>query len=242
MGIRGDMCVETVAGSVKIKDLANRTIRDPDYSEIVLVWTGQRFFVDKASQFRLVGQQQIFDVALDDGNRLSVSASSKLVMTSGRMKMPPELVPGDSLLPLYLEEDNHGYPTYRIPGRDVKRKIARLVAEWKLGRKLPRGTVVKHIDGNRKNYHPDNLRITIDENRGVKSHKNKAVRAIHMGQKALEEFATMSPRLADVVKPRRKRNHKVESVIPGLLDEVYTASVQFMGLLSVSGVFLKLPS
>lgn len=45
------------------------------------------------------------------------------------------------------------YP--KIHGRHAHR----VVAEQKLGRKLRRGEVVHHIDGDRLNYHPDNLMI-----------------------------------------------------------------------------------
>jgi hypothetical protein len=37
--------------------------------------------------------------------------------------------------------------------------IHRINAEMKIGRKLRRGEVVHHIDGNRHNCHPDNLQV-----------------------------------------------------------------------------------
>ena len=236
------MRVETAAGSVEIAKLADCTVSNPDFSEVVLAWIGDRFFVSEISEIRLAGVEQIFEVMLDDGRFVYASASSKFVMKSGLRKMPPELVPGDSLLPLYLEEDAHGYPTYCIPGKAVKRKISRLMAEWRTGGPLVKGTYVEHIDGNRKNYHPDNLKITIDEAKAKRSHKNKLVTAYAAAQALLAECATASPLMAKIVGRKRRRNHKVESIRPGVLGEVYTASVRSAGSLAVSGVFLELPS
>ncbi len=242
MGLRGDMCIETVSGPTKISELSNRTVLNPDYTETAFVWSSGTFFLGEVGGVKSIGLQQLFEVVLDDGAKLQVSPSSRFVMRSGERKMPPELVPGDSLLPLYLEEDVYGYPTYRIPGRYVKRKIARLIAEWKLGHPLGPGTTVEHIDKNRKHYHPDNLNIIINPNRAKKRHRNKIIKALDLAKDILDECAAASPKMAKIVGKRGRRNHKVTRVTPGSLEEVFTASVRSMGSLAVSGVFLELPS
>jgi hypothetical protein len=242
VGLHGEAKLATAAGPVEICKLVDRTVLNPGFSEVIFIWDGTRVFVSEASEFRSIGQQQLFEIVLDDGEILSVSASSALVTSSGDRKLPPELKMGDSLLPLYIESDNYGYPTYRIPGKAAKRKISRLMAEWILGHELGRGTVVEHIDGNRKNYHPDNLKITVNEDRAVKSHRHSVVKAIDQAKKLLDQCAVASPKMAKIVKPRRKTNHKVVSVTPGRLGEVYIASVRSGYSISVSGVFLDLPS
>jgi len=242
MGLRGDMRIETAAGPVEISKLADCTVSNPDFSEVVLSWIGNKFFVSEITNIRLHGVEQLFEVTLDDKQVVYASASSQFVMKSGCRKTPPELVPGDSLLPLYLDEDAHGYPTYSVPGRAVKRKISRLMAEWITGGPLGKGTYVEHIDGDRKNYHPSNLKITINKAMAKRSHKNKLVKAYDAAQALLDECSTASPLMAKIVGRKGKGNHKVESVRPGMLGEVYAASVRSAGSLSVSGVFLELPS
>ena len=245
MGISGEMKLETASGPLKVQHLVDQTVLNPEFTQIVFVWTGTRLFLSEASRFRLLGKQQLFDVTLDDGAVLRVSPLARFVMKSGITKLSTELSSGDSLLPLYLQPDAHGYPTYQVPGKDAKRQIYRLMAEWKVGHKLGRGTVVEHIDGNRKNYHPDNLRITIDERRAVRSYKHSVVKVLEQANKLLDECAAASPKMAKVVGPKKKKkktNHKVVSVTPGVLGEVYTASVRSEGSLSISGVFLDLPS
>ena len=236
------MKLETASGPIEIGVLANETVLDPDFSVVVLTWTGDRLFVTEAFDFRSIGEQQIFDVVLDGGTRIYVSPSSRFALKNGEAKMAPELLPGDSLLPLYLAKNTNGYPTYQIPGRAVKRKISRLMAEWILGHPLEKGTYVEHIDGNRENYHPDNLKITFDLLKAKRSHKNSAVKTVGAADALFDECAAASPLMAEIVKPKRRTNHKVIASIPGRLDEVFTASVRSAGSLSVSGVFLDLPA
>ena len=242
MALLRNMALQTASGPVKIGVLADKTVINPDFSEDVLVWTGHRLFVSVATDFRCIGEQQVFDVELDDGSVIKVSASSRFVLKSGVCKMPPELVPGDSLLPLYLDKNSNGYATYQIPGRVVKRKLSRLMAEWMLGKELDPGTYVEHIDGDRMNCCPGNLRISFNQEMAKRSHKNSAVKTVGAADELFAECAAASPLMAKIVKPKRKRNHKVVSVTPGRLGEVFTASVRTMDSLSVSGVFLNLPT
>lgn len=246
MGLHGDCKVELVTGPTTITDLRRQLLDNPDYRPLAICWTGQCCTLTRIIGIRRLGLEQTFSVELDDQSVLRVSPSSEFVLRSGVTKDPTELEPGDSLLPLYLGEDHHGYPTYQIPGRTVSRKLSRLAAEWKLGHPLDRATYVEHIDGNRKNYHPDNLRITFDEKKARRSFTPKVVKIYKETQALFEECAAASPRLAKIVGRRKKRkgkkNHKVMSSTPGVLEEVFTLIAESECSLSISGVFLSLPS
>jgi len=237
------MRIETAVGPVTVKKLAELSSASKDFSEVVLVWDGRKLSVSQITKIRPIGVEQLFMVRLDDDQEVFASASSRFVTRAGDFKTAPELRIDDSLLPLYLGSDSHGYSTYRIPGRAAKRKLSRLMAEWKLGHALEKGTYVGHIDGNRKNHHPNNLKITVNKDKSTKLRcKHKLVTAINSGQTLLDECAAASPSMAKIVGRKSKGNHKVIGVEPGTLAEVYTASVRSGGFLSVSGVFLELPS
>lgn len=244
MGLRGDSKIELITGPVEITALREQFQSTPDFKPMAVCWNGQRASLTNIVGVRRLGLEQTFSVVLDDESVLHVSPSSEFVMKSGVTKDPTDLEPWDSLLPLYLGEDAHGYPTYQIPGRAVKRKLSRLAAEWKLGHDLGKGTYVEHIDGNRKNYHPNNLRITVDEQMARRSHTPHVVKVYKEVQELFDECAAASPKLKKIIGRRRKRpnNHKVVSATPGLLGEVFTVIAESECSLSVSGVFLKLPS
>lgn len=53
--------------------------------------------------------------------------------------------------------DKYGYPSVILNGKT--KRIHRIVAEKALGRGLPKGSVVHHIDENRMNYSRDNLLV-----------------------------------------------------------------------------------
>jgi hypothetical protein len=239
MGLRGDMKMETVSGAIQIRDLAAASSEDLGFSTQVIAWSNEGLKISTAEDFRCVGQQQVFIVTLDDGSELYVSASSTLILRRGGAKTPPEFESGESLLPLYLSNDNHGYPVFKNPKSTQLRKLSWLVAEWKLGRALEKGDIVNHIDRNRKNYHPDNLKITQNKAMATKSRKYGIIRVANEAKSLLSECASLSPKLAKLIE---KTNHKVVSVEPSVLEEVFTATIIGAGAVAVSGVFLKLPT
>ena len=242
MGLRGDTEILTASGPVSIAEMCDRSVRNLSYSEVAFVWTGTRLYFSPVNDFRRMGEEQIFDVELDDGSIVRVSPSTRFVMRDGGRKIAPELRPGDSLLPLYLGEDYHGYSTYKIPGFNVSQKIYRLMAEWKVGHALERGTEVKHADGNRKNYHPDNLIVTPNARSKKRRRKHKLGKAFQDVHKYLKECAEVSPLLAEIAEKPIRKNHKVVRATPGLMREVYTASLGSAGAVSTSGIFLELPT
>lgn len=248
MGLRGDSNVQLLSGPMEVLALRDYLQEGRSPQPMAVCWTGQRASVTPILGVRRLGTEQIYDVELDDGSVVHVSASAEFVMKSGITRPSFDLEPGDSLLPLYLGEDQLGYPTYQIPGRVTKRKLSRLVAEWKLGKELGPGTFVEHIDGNRKNYHPDNLRISVDPLRARRSFTPQVVKVYKEVQALFDECAAASPSLAKIVgKGRKKRrkgktNHKITRVTPGPLSEVFTIMVNPECSIAVSGVFLSLPS
>ena len=61
--------------------------------------------------------------------------------------------------PLFVEVDNHGYPSTRITigGRRRRHRVHVIVAWWFHGKMPKPGMLIRHLDGDRLNSRPCNL-------------------------------------------------------------------------------------
>lgn len=179
-----------------------------------------------------LGQTRVLKVTLDDGTSFKATPEQKIILLDGARVRVDYLSEGKSLRPLYLSRKQN-YPMFEeISDYNLKavvsmdcqkvRKVARMVGEFKHGERLPPGTKVSHIDGDKENCHPSNLDVSI--NPGARQRK-----FVHPFAKSLKdaiEFINQQP-----------RNHKVVSVSDAGTDFVYgCVSVQTDNL-ALGGVF-----
>lgn len=246
MAFRGDCELQAITRILKIQDAAKAFSVVPSLEIPVFIWTGYRITIGVISGCRSADERQIFAVHLDDGSTLHASSDTEFVTRDGEIAVAAELQPGDSLMPLYLSEDSHGYPIYKennpeanknapcSTDRAPRRKISRLVAEWKLDHPLEPGTFVEHIDGDRKNCHPDNLRIARKPENTRKSTNYPVAEAVKEAQTFIQDVkSSNAPTKKDL-----PDNHSVELVeIMGVqpVFEVITPC----GAVCVSGVFIN---
>lgn len=131
-------------------------------------WAQGRISIGRCS-FEHVGEQELHRVVLDNGKSLLMSADSVLLRRDGQ-EQPVIALAGKSVMPLYLSELSNGYPSYRqlyehrasapAPAdRKPWRSVARMVWEYRSGCRLLPGFLVRHLDGDRTNCCPDNLRL-----------------------------------------------------------------------------------
>lgn len=216
---------------------------DRSATELVFTWNGEQVTVGVASECRTIGEEQIFEIELDDRVVMRVSGSTELITRDGERVTPPELRVGQSLMPLYTSKDAHGYPVYKDPGTTWKRaiapadrtrlrKIGRMVAEWKEG-PLVRGTYVEYIDGNRENYHPDNIRVVHKPSKARRTKSYDVVRAVQAGQDVIRQVE------ADLPKKKLPNNHTVIDVRPMELELVFELVVASTDVVAMCGVFLS---
>lgn len=183
----------------------------------------------------LVGESGVYSIMLDDDSYLKVTGDQEFILRNGEVTKCTDLKCGDSLMPLYISYDRHGYPLYKensdhnlinessIDRRRV-RKVSRMVAEYKVGVKLQEGTYVNHINENRKNCNPDNLSVEVKKTK-TREILDPYIRAL----KEAKEFIDLNG-----------NNHKVKEVLVGEPEPVYRLIYSSLNNVAISGVFLKL--
>jgi len=159
-----DTTVHTLTGDKSAGTLANT-------EEMVwcFTWGQDRIMIGRVS-FAHAGEQDLHRVVLDNGKSLLLSADSVLLRRDGAPK-PLLTLAEKSVMPLYLSKNTVGYPTYHqlceqhrhdslAPSdRKVWKSVARMVWECLTGHRLEPGFLVRHIDGDRRNCHPENLKL-----------------------------------------------------------------------------------
>jgi hypothetical protein len=223
--LRGDCVIHTLSGNQFVSDLHAQGISDFGFT-----WDGECVTVARFSiQGSYVAVPNLIE--LDDGSIIRCGRVDKVCLLEGNWVDPLSLKPGSSLLPLYMKKTS-GYPTYRDPGNWFKgansrtdkrrwRRIARMVAEWKLERRLRPDESVRCADGNPCNCSPDNIVIDYKKTKGKKGK------------------ATWAQPIFDAHKIYREmRNHELVSATTDVSRELFSINVMDSGNLAVSGIFV----
>jgi hypothetical protein len=244
VALRGSCVIQGVSGGLVVADFALACEENPDLRVPVFSYDGHEIVVGLAHSCTCVGEEQLFAVLLDSGETVHCTTSTNFLMRRGGEKSPPELKVGDSLLPLYLGKDAQGYPTYMQLGesykhaiapadRVLRRRVMRLVAEWKHGHPLKEGARVELADGNPANCHPSNLTVKEDVRRATRSRTYSITDAVRRAQTFVEAAANRRAR-------KNPKNHTVHDIQPMEMEPVYELSVEDSDIVAVEGVFLGL--
>lgn len=230
MPLHGETEVWTVGGPVKLSELDVLDEPIPAFC-----WDGYRIWITKIYGCYPIGSRQIVRVDLDNGSSVKTNASTRFVGRDGEYLYAQSLSNGSSLMPLYTSKDSHGYPIYKenskinssAPSAADKcrnRKISRLVAEWMNDGPLDSGTYVEHIDGDKENYHPSNLRVIkkLDKIRRTTNYKITEL---------VDEAGEIVREMDD--------NHKVENIEMCAIEEMYDLQASPTSNVAVSGVFIE---
>lgn len=220
--------IHTLSGDVFVSDLIDR--EEPTH---VYTWDGERItvgliLIEEASRHVSVPLR----LELDDGNQIQISNGMQCLLRDGEdQKAVRDLEVGESLLPLYTKPDGQGYITYYEPGKWNKgaltlkdgfnwRKVSRMVAEHRLGRRVRPGDRIAFIDKSKTNCHPDNLDIQFRAPKQKKT-KSKWAEPIFEAHRVIGRI-----------------NHKVDNVFVDTSREMF--SIKGIGTrnLAVGGVFL----
>lgn len=169
---------------------------------------------------------------LDDGSSVRLSSETMVLLRNGAPRFVDQLQPGDSLLPLYTKLDSDNYLLYQQVGDWRKRaltrrdsygwrRVSRMIAEWKMGRRCRPGDEVTFVDGDRQNHDPENIRIIEKPPRKPKKK---------------QQFAEPIFRAHDFI---RRHNHKLLAVRLDISVELFSIRGMDGANLSVNGIFIS---
>lgn len=171
--LTGDTEIALLDGSsVPIRDLVGRDeFWTYSYGEDGRLYPGRGY------DARLTHKQaEIISVLLDNGESVRCTANHLFMLRDGTYRCAGELVPGDSLMPLYRKLCKHGYEMVKsnVGGRWVH--THRIVAREALlgGCYPPEGHVIHHKDRRSKNNDPTNLEIMTEED-----HRREHIKDLH---------------------------------------------------------------
>lgn len=215
--LAGDTPVNTVEGLVPIRELVGRSIGVFTYTP-----EEKRAKIVTVSDIRKTGERQkLVRVRFDDGSHLDCTPDHRLMVFKWANQHVPErewLVEAKDLKPRQRirslsVHDSLGYPV-ACWNRRRREKIHRMVAEWKIGRRLKPEECVHHKDRNKANWHPDNIEVMASTKAHFAEHPEIA-----------ERMRTNNPTangMSDAwrAKISESNNHKVVSVeeLPGEHD------------------------
>lgn len=228
MTLSANATIHTLSGLQFVNDLVG--LEEPTH---VYTWDGERvtvgqILVEESSRHVSIPLKLV----LDDNSELFISNGMQCLLRCGEeTKAVRDLAIGESLLPLYTKHDGQGYTIYYEPGDWNRsaltmkdgfnwRKVSRMVAEYKLGRRVRPGDRIAFIDKSKTNCHPDNLEIQFRPPK-QKTQKSKWAEPIFEANRTINKI-----------------NHKVADVLVDTSREMF--SIKGIGTrnLAVSGIFL----
>jgi len=222
--LAGETVIPTLTGLQFLVDLLESPSR-------VFVWNGTKVTIGVV-HVEPAGQSAPVCLTLDDSTDLIISPEMQVFLIGGSLAPAREIPVGTSILPFYFREDRQRHRLYREPGEwhlgahtNVDsgrwRRIYRMVAEVKLGRRCRPDDAVRLIDGDRNNCSPEN--IVVEERRITAPSTRK----------------NFTSPLVEAQKIIDRPNHRVTAVKTLPSREMYSIVGEGSGSLAAGGVFIR---
>lgn len=224
VAISADTIIHTLKGNARAVRLA--AAGEPFHC---FTWDGKQITVGEA-RLSNPHRAQTIRVILDDGTSIRLTKDHPVLGRDGNALVPFSSLTGSSLMPLYLGKTTHGYPTYKQLGDICKnaiapsdrrrvRLIARMVYEWKTGKRIETGMIVRYKDGKRTNCEPENMKLE--------------------GKPHAKRRRTLPPRIAALRrKMRTGNNHKTVGFASYDEEDVFDIDLSSCSNVGAGGIFL----
>jgi len=222
VAIAADTIIHTLKGNMRASRLAATS--EPFYC---FTWDGKQITVGKG---RLSNPRRVptLRILLDDGTSVHLSSEQPILGRDGNPLIPSQSPTGASLMPLYLGKTTHGYPTYKQMGDLCKtavapsdrrrvRLVARMVYEWRTGKAIETGMIVRYKDGKRTNCEPENMRLE------GRPHMKRRQRLLGLQSRK---------------KVKTGNNHKTNGCAPYDEEDVFDIDLSSCSNVGAGGIFL----
>jgi len=146
---------------------------------------------------------ELVRVKLDNEKYIDCTSDHKFLTRDGRWVEAKDLLVGQSLMPLYLNETDRGYSTVYQPNNEKYKEVHRVVAEHYGLVKKGSGCVVHHKDFTKENNYPENFDCSMDYWGHRRYHQN-----LKKGQKSGKYINCESCGKSFYTYPYRDRNAK----------------------------------
>lgn len=227
----GDTKVKLLnGGDVSFKDLVKHYSNKEFY--VYSVNSDGKYTIGKAHSPRKTKKNaSLIQIELDNGEKIKCTPEHKFLLKNNTYIEAKNLQIGSSLMPVYVYSNGKKYLGFR------NKYLHRFVMEQILGRKLNSKEVVHHIDGNKKNNDPSNLKLMNDsEHRKMEITKTmKTDKWKQNNNKRLIEFNKTEKKRKQVSEYALKRqrneqgqfyNHKVTDIkLLDYTEDVYDITV-----------------
>lgn len=189
------------------------------------------FYPGRGHSARLTKQNaEILKVTLDNGESIRCTPDHRFMLRDGSYKEAQYLTPADSLMPLYRKRDRYGYEMiasnrrYRAQralhcgrcGRNGHNRRTcgrlpsqnwvhthRLVSREAEGERIPTGVVIHHVDFDRRNNAPSNLRrMTVAAHDAL--HAENMERSLHSAESKRKAAVSARRRYRDAAWRKKK--------------------------------------
>lgn len=242
MTISGDTIVHTLSGDTFIIDLVGKA--EPTY---IFSWDGTHIvpgrILIESTKYRVPVR-----LTLDSSEELLVTDDSTTYLFEGGRILIQDLQPQSSLLPIYLKTDGDGYPIFREPrgwnrqaltDRDkyAWRKVARMVGDYNLSRRMGPNDRISMVDGNKRNCVPSNVEIKhcIPKQR---TWTNKMVAPLADAHDLMEAAKNKKKPKKRGRKPLKKKNHKLMKIEFDISREMFLIRGINTANFGTSGIFI----
>jgi len=154
--------------NVKIEELANT---GDSFWVYTFNQTTGRIEPGMAKAFK-TGRKKVIKITLDNNEVVQCTPEHKIMLRNGHYKEASKLIPGNSLMSLYLSYTPDGYIELYQPLSGVIERVHHMVSNWKTGR-FDKNNCIHHKNFSKQDNEPGNL-LRTNNKLHFKYHARKA--------------------------------------------------------------------